>query len=180
MAQRKVIVKKLSSIENLGSMNLLCCDKTGTLTSGELKVHSYCDMVGCQSDTVLLYAYINAYYQTGFNNPIDEAIIAEHQFDLTDYQKLDEVPYDFIRKRLSVLFSKDNVHLMCHQRCTENILDACLQLSLRKAKLLKSPQSIMKFNKNLKILVITGLRTLGLAYRYLGAESSINKDSETK
>ncbi len=180
MAQRKVIVKKLSSIENLGSMNLLCCDKTGTLTSGELKIHSYCDMVGCQSDTVLLYAYINAYYQTGFNNPIDQAIIDEHQFDLTGYQKLDEVPYDFIRKRLSVSFSKDNVHLMVTKGALENILEACSSAEVADGKIVDISTVNDAIQQKFEDFSNKGLRTLGLAYRYLGAESSINKDSETK
>lgn len=180
MAQSKVIVKKLSSIENLGSMDLLCCDKTGTLTSGELKLHSYCDMVGCQSDTVLLYAYINAYYQTGFNNPIDQAIIDEHQFDLTGYQKLDEVPYDFIRKRLSVLFSKDNMHLMVTKGALENILEACSSAEVADGKIVDISTVYDEIQQKFEDFSNKGLRTLGLSYRYLGAESSINKDSETK
>ena len=105
MAQEKVIVKRLASIENFGSMNVLCSDKTGTLTEGVVHLHSALDVDGAPSEKVLLYAYLNAFYETGFTNPIDEAIRTHRQFDLSGYQKLDEIPYDFIRKRLSILVS---------------------------------------------------------------------------
>jgi Mg2+-importing ATPase len=103
MALNKVIVKRLASIENFGSMNVLCSDKTGTLTEGVVKLHSALNVDGHESEKVLLYAFLNASYETGFMNPIDEAIRKYRPFDLSGYQKLDEVPYDFIRKRLSIL-----------------------------------------------------------------------------
>jgi len=103
MALNKVIVKRLASIENFGSMNVLCSDKTGTLTEGVVKLHSALNVEGHESEKVLLYAFLNASYETGFMNPIDEAIRKYREFDLSGYKKLDEVPYDFIRKRLSIL-----------------------------------------------------------------------------
>jgi Mg2+-importing ATPase len=108
MANEKVIVKRLVSIENLGSMNILCSDKTGTLTMGEVKLQTALDVEGNSNNKVLLYAYLNAVYETGFTNPIDKAIkdfCSSRQFDITGYNKLDEIPYDFIRKRLSILVS---------------------------------------------------------------------------
>ena len=110
MALNKVIVKRLASIENFGSMNVLCSDKTGTLTEGVVHLHSALDVNGNESEKVLLFAYINSFYQKGFTNPIDEAICSYRKFDLSDYQKLDEEPYDFVRKRLSILVSKGNAH----------------------------------------------------------------------
>jgi Mg2+-importing ATPase len=103
MALDKVIVKRLASIENFGSMNVLCSDKTGTLTEGVVKLHSALNVESHESEKVLLYAYLNASFETGFMNPIDESIRKYRPFDLSGYQKLDEVPYDFIRKRLSIL-----------------------------------------------------------------------------
>jgi Mg2+-importing ATPase len=103
MALNKVIVKRLASIENFGSMNVLCSDKTGTLTEGVVKLHSALNVDGHESEKVLLYAFLNASYETGFMNPIDEAIRKYRPFDLSGLEKLDEVPYDFIRKRLSIL-----------------------------------------------------------------------------
>ena len=101
--KQKVIVKRLASIENFGSMNVICSDKTGTLTEGIVHLQSALDVEGAPSEKVLLYAYLNAFYETGFTNPIDEAIRTHRQFDLSGYQKLDEIPYDFLRKRLSIL-----------------------------------------------------------------------------
>ena len=100
MANEKVIVKRLASIENLGSMNLLCSDKTGTLTIGEVKLQSAMDVKGNTSNKVLLYSYLNAIYETGFTNPIDKAIkdFCSDQFDISGYGKLDEIPYDFIKE----------------------------------------------------------------------------------
>ena len=130
MALQKVIVKRLASIENFGSMNVLCSDKTGTLTEGAIRIQSVLDVEGKESEKALLYAYLNAFYQTGFTNPIDEAIrtdeaIQTHHFDVSGYQKLDEVPYDFVRKRLSILVSKDGRNLMVTKGALQNVLDAC-------------------------------------------------------
>src|SRR6185437_11630208 len=111
MAKEKVIVKRLEAIENLGSMNVLCSDKTGTLTIGEVKLQSAVDIEGNANNKVLLYAYLNALYETGFTNPIDKALneFCYHQFDISAYSKLDEIPYDFIRKRLSLLVSSSDI-----------------------------------------------------------------------
>ena len=125
MAREKVIVKRLASIENFGSMNVLCSDKTGTLTEGVVRLHSALNVDGESNENVLLYAYINAFYETGFVNPIDEAIRAYRQFDLSTYQKLDEVPYDFVRKRLSILVSTGNAHLMVTKGALRNVLEVC-------------------------------------------------------
>ncbi|WP_254525964.1 magnesium-translocating P-type ATPase [Natrinema caseinilyticum] len=108
MACERVIVKRLSSIEDFGSMSVLCTDKTGTLTEGEVRVESARDITGNRSDRVRRLAYLNAAYETGFDNPIDEAV-RQLDEDLTGTEKLDEVPYDFTRKRLSVLLTGDTV-----------------------------------------------------------------------
>ena len=125
MALKKVIVKRLASIENFGSMNVLCADKTGTLTEGVVHLRSTLDVDGKESEKVLLFAYINSFYETGFTNPIDEAVRSYRSFDLSEYQKLDEEPYDFVRKRLSVLVSKGDMHLMITKGALQNVLAAC-------------------------------------------------------
>ena len=112
MANEKVIVKRLESIENLGTMDILCTDKTGTITTGELKLHSCIDVTGEKNEKIFLYAYLNALFETGYSNPIDRAI-KEYYQTIDEYKdkddissqfvKLDEIPYDFIRKRLSIL-----------------------------------------------------------------------------
>jgi Mg2+-importing ATPase len=104
MAARGVIVRRLNAIENLGSMDVLCTDKTGTLTEGVVRVEQACDVAGQASAAVLRDAGINARFQTGLANPLDEAILAAtRDLDLNGVRKLDEIPYDFMRKRLSVV-----------------------------------------------------------------------------
>ena len=115
MAAKKVIVKQLSSIENFGSMNVLCSDKTGTITEGIVKVHSAVGIDGAPSEKTLLYAYLNACFEKGYTNPIDEALRAACELDKSKYRPLDEIPYDFTRKRLSVLISTARVEHPDHQ-----------------------------------------------------------------
>ena len=92
MAENKVIVKQLSSIENFGSMNILCTDKTGTITEGVVRVHSAVGIGGLDNDKVLFYAYLNSLNETGFSSPIDEAIRTHRQFDATSYAKRTRCP----------------------------------------------------------------------------------------
>src|SRR5665647_1254246 len=112
MALKKVIVKRLASIENFGSMNIICSDKTGTLTEGIVQIQSALDVNGEASDKVFLYAYQNAFYQTGFTNPIDEAIVKYRKLDLKGYKKHDEIPYDFLRKRLSISVQQSDDYIL--------------------------------------------------------------------
>ena len=102
MAKAGVIVRRLSAIENFGSMDVLCTDKTGTLTVGVVKLDCALDPQGQNSPKVLLDAYLNARLQSGTANPLDDAISATAGLDISAVQKIDEVPYDFVRKRLTV------------------------------------------------------------------------------
>jgi Mg2+-importing ATPase len=128
MANVKVIVKRLAAIENLGSMNVLCSDKTGTLTEGEVRLHSALDVNGADSERVLLFAYLNASFETGFHNPIDAAIRGYKELDIGAYTRLDEVPYDFQRKRLSILVGRSDQHFMVTKGTVANILEVCTRV----------------------------------------------------
>jgi Mg2+-importing ATPase len=103
MASQGVIVRRLASIENFGSMDVLCTDKTGTLTEGVVQLDATYDVKGQPSDEVFRFAYLNAHFESGLANPLDEAITRRAQPDITHVVKLDEIPYDFVRKRLSVV-----------------------------------------------------------------------------
>lgn len=177
MALQNVIVKRLASIENFGSMNVLCSDKTGTLTEGEMQVHSAVNVGGDHSEKVLLYAYINAFYETGFTNAIDLALRTHRRFDLSSYKKSDEVPYDFIRKRLSVLVSGDKTNLMITKGAVQNVLAICSS-----AEVSGEIVDIAPLKENIKArfekLSSEGYRVLGVAYRSL-INSHITKESET-
>lgn len=177
MARRKVIVKQLASIENLGSMNVLCADKTGTITEGTVKFHGAVDANGDRSEKALFYAYLNSFFETGFTNPIDEAIRAERQFDPTGYQKVDEVPYDFVRKRLSILVAKDGATIMITKGALSNVLDACSEVELPGGcrDIIEKRQQI---ERQFAVLGNDGFRTLGLAYRRMKEVSQIDKQHE--
>ncbi len=177
MATQKVIVKRLASIENFGSMNVLCSDKTGTLTEGIIKIQSFIDFNGNPSQKAQLYAYLNASYQTGFTNPIDDAICST-QVDASGYIKLDEVPYDFIRKRLSILVSKDNKNLMITKGALQNVLDVCTSVETSEATIVPIVGMQKQIQQRFEELSSKGFRVLGLSYKDVGSDKLIAKDSE--
>ena len=125
MAERQVIVKRLHSIENFGSMNVLCSDKTGTLTQGTMHLERALNVDGRPSERVLFHATLNATYETGFINPLDEALRTHRAWDFSGYRKLDEVPYDFVRKRLSILAETPAGPLLITKGAVEQILAVC-------------------------------------------------------
>ncbi|MCL5986279.1 MAG: magnesium-translocating P-type ATPase [Actinobacteria bacterium] len=178
MAKEKVIVKRLSSIENFGSMNILCSDKTGTLTKGVVQLHSAVDVNGIESEKVVFYSYINAFYETSFTNPIDEAIRSYRKFDISGYQKLDEIPYDFVRKRLSILVSKDDARLMLTKGALRNVLDICNFAETTGGEIVDLGTVKEKINRNFEALSSNGFRVLGIAYRDMDSISRISKEHE--
>ena len=189
MAEQKVIVKRLASIENFGSMNVLCSDKTGTLTEGVVKLRSALSVDGHDSEQVLLYAYLDAFYQTGFTNPIDQAICTYHPLDVSGYKKLDEVPYDFIRRCLTVLVAeKDGTHLMVIKGALKSVLDVCTTAELPPAQGQGgSTEAIVdiatlreEIQQRYGELSQQGFRVLGVGYRRLDGVSRISKDDEKK
>ena len=179
MAQKKVIVKRLASIENLGSMNLLCSDKTGTLTEGELQLQSFQDIKGEQNEKVLLYSSLNAYYQKGFENPIDRAILSQNKLDLVEYEKLDEIPYDFVRKRLSILVSKNGTNLMITKGALPNILEICSLAETEPGKTVEISEFKERIEQQFEEFSGKGFRTLGVAYREMRQQKTIRKEQET-
>jgi P-type Mg2+ transporter len=178
MAKKQVIVKRLPAIENFGSMNVFCTDKTGTLTEGEVKIHSAVDVEGQESDRVLLYAYLNAASESGYINPIDAAIREYKTFDISGYQKLDEVPYDFNRKRLSILFKTENTHLIITKGALKNILDVCSTVETAEGKTIPIADQRQKLHQQAEDLGSKGFRALGVAYRDFN-QDSFSKDDET-
>ncbi|MEM0008079.1 MAG: magnesium-translocating P-type ATPase [Candidatus Bathyarchaeia archaeon] len=125
MAKKGVIVKRLAAIQNFGSMDVLCTDKTGTLTENLIKLVLHVDLYGNESDKVLLYSYLNSYYQTGIKSPLDEAILRFRDVDVKGYRKVDEVPFDFVRKRLSVVVEYQNQRFMITKGAPEEVAKVC-------------------------------------------------------
>ena len=179
MARDKVIVRRLASIEDFGSMNVLCSDKTGTLTEGVVRLRSALDPQGQESEKVLLYAYLNAFYETGFVNPIDAAIRTHRPFDVTGYQKLGELPYDFVRKRLSILVSHGDRRLMVTKGALENVLAVCSAAETATGTKTEIAAVRDEIDQRFAQFSSQGFRTLGVAYRDLGQDSRITRDHET-
>jgi len=179
MAEKKVIVKRLSSIENFGSMNVICSDKTGTLTNGTVQLQSALDVDGVPNDKVFLHSYLNAFYQTGFTNPIDDAIRNYKKLDLSGYQKQDEIPYDFNRKRLSILVSQGSSHLMVTKGALKNVLEVCTSVEVSGGAIVDISTVKDKIQQHFEEFSNKGFRTLGIAYKKLNSDSKITKDTET-
>ena len=122
MSKRKVIVKRLSAIHDLGAMNVLCTDKTGTLTEATIKLVRTIDGHGAESERAYAYAYVNSRFESGMKSPLDEAILAAHPFDMTGWRKIDEVPFDFERRRVSVLVEHDAKRRLIVKGAPEDLL----------------------------------------------------------
>jgi Mg2+-importing ATPase len=165
MAKRQVIVKQLLAIENLGSMTVLCSDKTGTLTDGVVKLEGSLDLSGNPSDRVARFAYLNAVFQTGFSNPIDRAIQDRLAFDASAVEKLDEIPYDFIRKRLSVRVRDGGEKILIVKGALAQVLQCCSHAELPNGELASLATQSVSIDRLFAELSGEGLRVLGLAVK---------------
>jgi len=130
MGRQKVIVKHLEAIQNFGSIDVLCSDKTGTLTSGEMTLDQHVDPLGDPADRVLLLGCINGSYESGVKNPINVAILKHDPLDISAYRKVDEVPFDFERRRLSVVAETKGEILLITKGAPESVLTCCSQFEV--------------------------------------------------
>jgi Mg2+-importing ATPase len=178
MARQQVIVKRLSSIENFGSMNILCTDKTGTITEGKVTLGDSLDYNGRHSDKVLQYAWLNAVMQQGFHNPIDEAICTANAGTVNNYSLLTEIPYDFIRKRLTVQVENDTCNMAVTKGAVQGILTLCDQVETGEGKLANIREMETILNEQYSRLSEAGFRTLGVAYKPVDGTHIITKDDE--
>ena len=184
MARRQVIVKRLAAIENFGSMDVLCADKTGTLTQGSARVHAALGVDGRPSQRALLSAYVNASFESGFDNPIDAALRQQDLGALVDWQKLDEVPFDFARKRQSVLVVPpgSTQPLLITKGALAKVLEVCSEAEVGGPEG-TPPQRVplqavrAAIEEQMRRLSASGYRVLGVAER--SAEAGvIHRDSE--
>ena len=166
LAKRKVIVKRLSAIHDLGAMNVLCTDKTGTLTEATIKLVRAIDGSGVESQRAYAYAYVNSRFESGMKSPLDEAILAAHPFDMTGWSKIDEIPFDFERRRVSVLVEHDAKRRLIVKGAPEDLL----RLSGRYEGATGEEQPLdaemrRTFEVTLDELSAQGFRALGIASR---------------
>lgn len=183
MAKKKVIIKNLSSIQNLGSMNVLCTDKTGTLTLNKVTVIKYFDLQEKEEPLVLKFAFLNSFFQTGFKNLLDTAVVnyavKKNQKQLVEnFEKIDEIPFDFQRKRLSILVKnkkiKDNL-LIC-KGATDQILKTCSYYEIKGKKFLLTKKDIEKIKNLEEKYAKQGYRIIAVSYKNLKKETKINEE----
>jgi Mg2+-importing ATPase len=166
MSRKKVIVKRLNSIQNFGAIDILCTDKTGTLTQDRVILEKAVDVTNHDSDDVLRYAYMNSYYQTGLRNLLDRSVLSHTDLDVErGCKKVDEIPFDFQRKRMSVAVDYEGDHVLICKGAVEDIYKACthyqideeihLMIDLIKDDLLEEYEELSR----------DGYRVLGIAYR---------------
>lgn len=180
MARSGVIVRRLSAIENLGSMDVLCTDKTGTLTEGVVRLDATADVDGKDSERVFRLAYINASFETGLSNPLDEAITSGRTLDLTGVKKVSEVPYDFNRKRLSVVFDDAGVKTMATKGALDNVLAVCTDVRKNRSVENLTDKTRDDIETRFKAWSEQGFRVLGVASREITAKTAITRDDEAE
>ena len=179
MSAQGVIVKKLNSIENFGSMTVMCSDKTGTITKGQVKLESAMDNTGKKSETLVKLAAINSYFQEGYTNPIDQAILAENKNDFTKYEKLFEIPYSFENKLLSVIVNTNNdlsdKNIMITKGALTSVINVCSTYqddSGNSGNIEEIKSEIMDLFEKYSS---QGYRILGLAYKNIDQETDVSK-----
>jgi Mg2+-importing ATPase len=180
MSKKGVIVKRLASIENFGTMNILCTDKTGTLTEGTVYLHEYLDINEKKDRKILLYAYLNAFFQTGLKNPMDEAIVSFEKQEISGYEKVDEIPYDFQRRRLSIVVREhDKGNILISKGALKGILEVCKYIEYEERKYEISSR-MDDINRLYHTWSENGLRILGLAYNRVEEKKAYSKADESE
>ena len=194
MARQQVIVKNLAAIQNFGSMDILCSDKTGTLTSGQMGVAQHLDLAGQPSERVFLFAYLNSLYASGVanpedtailaranSNPLDVAILRHDHPDVANYRKLDEIPFDFERRRLSVVVEKGNgERLLITKGAPEAVLDSCVDYEAAGGQTLAlDPSARARCTATYQALNAEGYRVLAVAYRRVPPQPAYRVADET-
>jgi P-type Mg2+ transporter len=182
MAREQVVVKHLPAIQNFGSIDVFCSDKTGTLTKGEMTLSRSLDPLGQASDGVLRLAYLNSKFETGIRSPLDTAILSTERHDLDEYRKIDEIPFDFNRRRLSIVVERDSVNgierLLITKGAPEGILGICE--SYEQGGQIRAVESgtLECANKVYRDLCSEGFRILAVAYRAVQSHDGFTPEDE--
>ncbi len=173
MARKKVIVKRLNAIQNFGAADVLCTDKTGTLTEGKIVLEKHLDVHGDESERVLQYGYMNSYFQTGLKNLMDEAILDHGHLEedlkvKTDFRKIDEIPFDFQRRRMSVIVEdKQNQHILICKGAVEEIMRLSPRVEIGGKVLEVQPEHDAHRKQLVQGLNEQGFRVVAVAYKVI-------------
>ena len=173
MARKKVIVKRLNAIQNFGAMDVLCTDKTGTLTQGKIVLEKHLDAHGDPSEKVLQYGYLNSYHHTGLKNLLDEAILAHQELEerlraKEKYRKIDEIPFDFVRRRMSVVVEDTTgLNTLICKGAVEEVLGLCTRVEVKGEIIEVLPEHDAKRRQIADELNGQGFRVIALAYKQM-------------
>ena len=168
LAKKKTLVKNIQSIQNLGSMDVLCTDKTGTLTENNIVLQKYINIEGEEDEYVLKCAYINSSLGTGYKNIIDKAVISygkEKKVDISSYHKIDEIPFDYTRKRMSIVVSDNEKVRVMTKGALEEILKVCDMALIDGKEKKLTPSIIEKVSKKEQELARDGMQVIALAIK---------------
>lgn len=183
MSKKKVIVKRLNAIQNFGAMNILCADKTGTLTIDKVILEHHCDVVNEEDDSVLLDAYLISHFQTGLKNVLDRAILHQSQvireISIGQFQKIDEIPFDFSRRMMSVVVKEpEGSCRLLTKGAPEEIFKRCTRFELHGEILPMDPILIQDLKEEYEELSSDGFRVLALAYKDMEQKTVYTKNDE--
>jgi len=182
MSTKKVIVKHLESIQNLGAMDILCTDKTGTLTEDKIILEKYCNILGDEDYSVLKYAYINSFYQTGLKNVLDEAILKHSPITIKSIKKIDEMPFDFVRKMMSIVVDIDSEKhkgiFIVSKGAPEELLKKCSKYELNGKYYKLDKKTIKKAEDQYEKLSNEGFRVIAVAYAPIKKKDKYNSSDE--
>ena len=179
MSKKQVIVKRLNSIQNFGAMDVLCTDKTGTLTLDKIVLERHCDVVRKDDEDVLRFAYINSFYQTGLKNILDRAILKHGKLLIKQYKKYDEIPFDFSRKIMSVVVETDSFHRIITKGAPEEIFKRCSRYVLDNDLIEMDQLVLADLREEYNSLSANGFRVLAVAYKDMeNKKQAYSKDDE--
>jgi len=172
MAGKHVVVKRLAAIQNLGSMDVLCTDKTGTLTEAKISLERHVDIFGGDSARVLELTYLNSFFETGLKSPLDEAILAHDHLDVSQWKKIDEAPFDFERRRVSVLVDDGVTRMLVVKGAPEDVLRLSTNYEENETRTVRTWDAAARdaAQRQLEALGGQGLRVLGIAFKRVGQE----------
>ena len=168
LAKKNTLVKSIKSIQNLGSMDVLCTDKTGTLTKNNIELQKYINVDGEDDDYVLKCAFVNSYLSTGYKNIVDKAITQyakSHNVDISDYKKIDEIPFDYMRKRSSIVVSYEDKYRVISKGALEEITKVCDMALVNGEEVPINKEIINTVNKNAEDLAKQGMQVIALAIK---------------
>ncbi|MDP2981634.1 MAG: magnesium-translocating P-type ATPase [Candidatus Omnitrophota bacterium] len=179
MSKKQVIVKRLNSIQNFGAMDVLCTDKTGTLTMDKIVLEKHCDVIRKEDEDVLRFAYINSFYQTGLKNLLDRAILKYEKILVKQFKKVDEIPFDFSRRIMSVVVDIDGKHVLIAKGAPEEIFKRCSKYELESEILDMEDLILSDLKEEYDNLSSDGFRVLAIAYKDIEAKKDVySKDDE--